>query len=355
MKAAALCALAVLSVLSAWAEPLQLTYFEWEGYLSPFEQQFEAYAKTRGFEVDLVLHSKNNKPWYIADPEEIFSQVRLEVVDIVTPTHNYYKMGGGRLLHLLHPLDESKIPNLAHVHQSLKNAGYARDEEGLKAVPLLGGCYGLAYRVDAGITPPTSWADLLKPESRGTYSVTASQFEANIYQMALLAGVPQEHIYDFDKITPEQRKKIVEYTTQLVINAESFWEGMPYPEDIQRLSYVSDNAFGVSAAKKAGQRWQFVHPVEGETTWMDNLSMTRTCAKNPQKLEVAYLLLDFYLSPEIQAKLQSTYDIISPCMNQEMQHLDSGTLWRPLTDRTRNQYKRIWDEAVAARMKQLKK
>jgi len=354
--------LVLSATLFTSADAVELRVFEWEGYITVYEQAFEAHAKSKGKDIDLVFLKKpDGSPWYIGSADDIFEQTRKGAVDVVTPTHNYYKQERGKLMQLLHPIDTAKLSNYTDVYPGLRNAGYARDEVGkVYGLPLLGGSYALAYNADK-VSAPDSWAVLLKPEAKGTFSVTGDQHEANVYQMARLAGVAFADLYDYDKFTPEQRQATADNLKRLVANAANFWGGMPTAEQMASLSYVTDYWFGVAAANKAGQNWKFAEPKEGVTVWLDNVSIAASTAQDPAKLEAAYLLLDYMIGVEAQATIAREFGsvIVNPKAKAKLSAEQAAAqpgedffveerFWQPLSDRSRNGFKKMWEDALAA-------
>ena len=279
-------AIAVALVTATPAAAIELTIHEWEGYISLYEKEFEAYAKSKGKDIDLVfLKRPDGSTFYIGSADDIFEEARKKSVDVTTPTHNYYKQERGKLMQVLLPLDTSKLSNYNDIYPGLRNASFGRDDAGKQyALPLLGGSYALAYNA-AKTSAPDSWTVLLAPEAKGTFTVTNDQVEANVYQMALLAGVKPADVYDYDKFTPEQRAATAENLKKLVANAANFWGGMPSAEQMAPLTYATDYWFGVAAANAAGQDWKFANPKEGVTVWLDNVSIAKHVGDDPANYE----------------------------------------------------------------------
>jgi len=359
---AALPAMLSAALASTPAKAVELRVLEWEGYISIYEKEFEAWAKARGKDIDLVfLTNADGSPFYIGTADDIFENVRKKACDVTTPTHNYFKQERGKLMQILLPLDTSKLSNYKDVYPGLRNASYARDDAGkLYALPQLGGSYALAYNA-AKTSAPDSWTVLLAPEAKGTFTVTSDQVEANVYQMALLAGVKPADVYDYDKFTPEQRAATAENLKLLVANAANFWGGMPTAEQMKPLTYATDYWFGVAAANAAGQDWKFATPKEGVTVWLDNVSIARHLESDPEKLEAAYLLLDYIIGVDAQATIAREFGsvIVNPTAKAKLTPAQAAAqpgedffveerFWQPLSDRTRNGYKKMWDDALAA-------
>lgn len=364
LKRVLLAALAALAVLGATrsAGAVELKVLEWEGYISLYEKEFEAWAKAQGKDIDLVfLRKADGSPFYIGTADDIFETVRKQACDVTTPTHNYFKQERGKLMQLLLPLDTARLSHYGDLYPGLRNAGFARDEAGkVYAAPLLGGSYALAYNA-ARTAAPDSWQVLLQPAAKGTFTVTSDQVEANVYQMAMLAGVAPADVYDWDKFTPAQREATAANVKLLVAHAANFWGGMPSAEQLAPLTYATDYWFGVAAANRAGQQWKFAQPKEGVTVWLDTVSIARHVGNDPAKLEAAYLLLDYMIGVDAQAAYARAFGsvIVNPKakagLSAELaaaqpgeEFFDESRFWQPLSDRTRNAFKNMWAEAMKA-------
>lgn len=347
----------VLTLGAANAQAVTLNVLEWEGYIGPYAAGFEQYAAEKGVNVKLNILTP-----YISNPEQIFEAVRKKTADVVTPTHNYYKMSNDKLMQVLAPIDVAKLENYANVLGSLRAASYDQMDGKKHSVPLLGGSYGLAYNVDK-TAEPTSWEALWDAANKGSYTITSDQFEANVYLCMLLAGVAPTSFYDIDSFDFAAAKpKIQERLNTLVANTHSFWPGMAQPAVMKDLKFTTTYWFGVAAANAEGQHWELSNPSEGQTVWLDTMAISGHVAGDPEKLAAAYLLLDYMISPEVQKKIHEDYgSIIVNAKAAELmtpEAVAAGRIgdetffkeeffWRPLSARTRNTYKTMWDEAVA--------
>lgn len=329
-----------------------LNILEWEGYISPFKEDFEVYAKSKGMEVELNIMDP-----YITDPELIFNKLRARAADVTTPTHNYYKMNKNRLLLVLQPIDFSRLSHYPKVLNSLRNSQYDEFKGKKYSVPLLGGSYGLAYNA-AKRDEPKSWEELWQPENKAKFAITGDQFEANIYTTLLVLGYPPESFYDIDAIEFD-KPKVQAKLTSLVQNADSFWNGMADVERMKDLELATTYWFGVAAANKSGQNWKLANPKEGQTVWLDTLAIGRHV--KGEKLDAAYLLIDFMISEPVQKRILEMYGsiivngatakLLDPQLVKDARVGDETFfseqyLWRPLSSRTRNTYKQMWNKAM---------
>ncbi|WP_395826578.1 PotD/PotF family extracellular solute-binding protein [Elstera sp.] len=347
---------------AALANPVELRVFEWEGYISTYANKFTEYAKQKGKDIKLVFRTNSDgTPLYIADADQIFQAVRSRTSDIVTPTHNYYKGDEGKLLKALAPLDPARLTNWSNLPAAVAGGDYAVLEGQTYAAPLLGGSYALAYNTDRVKEAPTSWSVLLDASHRGRTSVTSTQFEANVFVAAILTGHQFANLYNADQL---DRAKIQIALTDMARNVKDFWVATPDVDQMEKhLDYITDYWFGVNIANAKGQNWQIATPKEGETVWLDNISIASHVVGDPAKYEAAHLLIDFMLSPEIQANLAR--DLGGVIMNERAaKHMTpeetkryrvgdasffaADRMWQPMPSRTRNLYRQMWKDALTA-------
>jgi spermidine/putrescine-binding protein len=337
---------------------LSLVVLEWEGYLTRFADRFEAYARERGVQVRLV-------PWrdevgavaYLQGPDDLMKALGgPRPPDLVTPTHSYYKADGGRLMTHLSALQIDRLAGWGQISTPLRSADFASANGSRFGVPLLGGSYAIGYNARGVPVPPRSLRDLLNPQWRGKIGLTDGQFEANFYLAGLLAGLRHEELYD----PPPARMAAVRQNLEaLVAQCGYFWGGMPEPRELRKLAFCTDYWVGVAAANAEGQDWRILQPDEGETLWLDTMALSRAGGEDPRKQEALYLLLDFMLTPEVQADILRTLGtaIVNPkaanfLKEDEIRRyrvgddsfFDARRLWRPLPPKVRADFTRIWAE-----------
>lgn len=346
----------------AAADPVELRVFEWEGYISPYAAKFTEHAKKLGKDIKLIFRTNaDGSPFYISDADQIFQAVRSRVSDIVTPTHNYYKGDEEKLLKALAPLDVKQLKNWGDLPTAVTQADYARLDGKAFAAPLLGGSYALAYNADRVKEPPASWSVLFDPRNTGRTSVTSAQFEANVFVAAVMTGHSYADLYNADKL---DRAKIQAKLTEMARDVKVFWETNPDVALMEKdLDYITDYWFGVGMANAKGQTWRIATPKEGETVWLDNISIAAHVANDPAKYEAAHLLIDFMLSPEIQADIARSFGVVimnahaaahlSPEESKRSRVGDASffaadRMWQPMPSRTRNLYRQMWKEALTA-------
>ena len=332
---------------------VELKILEWEGYISPYANDFQKYAKSKGIDVSIKII----KP-YISNPDQIYKAIRAGEVDIVTPTHNYYKMDNNRLLNLLSPIDLDRLKNYPNITNSLKNRSFDLYKGERYSVPLLGGSYALAYNSEK-VKEPDSWNVLWDIKNKGKISITDEQFEANLCSTILALGYKTDSCFDIDMGNLDL-KEVRQKLNKLVLNTKVFWKGIPDTKKMRELHYITDYWFGVSLANKEGQKWKIANPKEGQTVWLDTIAISNKI-KDKKKLDATYLLLDFMISPKIQKKIYKMYGsvIVNTKTAQFMSEdevkksyvgnesfFNEDYLWKPLSSRTRNAFKILWQDAL---------
>ena len=339
-----------LHSVSVFAKTTTLTICEWEGYIMPWKNEFQAYAKERGINVDLQLH-----PEYLSSPEQVFNLVRGKFCDVITPTHNYFAQRNNQLFRSLLPIDYTKIPNYVNVSPALKKLNYKKYKGNNYAIPLLGGSNGLAYNADK-VQQPTSFDVLFDPVNKCKITITKEQIAANLYLALLKSGYDKENIYDMDKriksrgLNDPEIQNNLELLYRNVCTQDRFWSGeadFSKPE----LLYGTTYWFGVATAKRNGINWKIAHNVRS-TVWLDTISFVSTLKHSPDKLKAAYILADFMLSTPIQEKIHKEYGVVvvNKKVQQELTDLSlffkDAWLWKPLTTRTQGIYHIMHNKAL---------
>lgn len=337
---------------SALAESTKLTICEWKGYIMPWAEEFQRYAKSEGLDVELALY-----PEYLSSPEQIFNLVRGRHCDVITPTHNYFSQRNSQLFRSLMPLDFSKIPNYTDVFPTLKNLNYKKFQGQNFAIPLLGGSYALAYNADK-VPEPSSFDVLFDPKNKCKITLTKSQFATNFYLAILKAGYHADRIYNMDEMIHSRSLKDKEIEFNLkslyknVCAQDRFWQGeadLTKPE----LLYGTTYSFGVAEAQKKGVNWKIAHNVRS-TVWLDTISFVPTLQNSPKKLAAAYLLANFMLSERIQEKIHQAYGVVvvnkkaEQALEDLTEYYDETWLWQPLSIRTQGLYQILHQNTLNA-------
>lgn len=193
---------------------------------------------------------------------------------------------------LIAKFDESVMSNLAEIYpEFVLEDGYGVGI-GLAAM-------GIVYNPEK-TPPPTSWAELWKPEYKGQVSPpTFDQTNGIVFWVmagAIQSGkTPQEALYDPDSCFAGMKA--------LLPNVQSFWKS-----DAQQLQMVSSgdltfmgaaNTKGTYANKAKGLSIEWVQPKEGAF----QLTNSAVIVKNNPNVELSMRVLNMVISEEFQSIL----------------------------------------------------
>ena len=332
----------------------------WEGYAPPqFVSQFESYMLTKHqLEVRVEVQS-------VSEPDEFFQGIREGTVDIISPAHNIPQSHRWPMIqsNIVAPFDISRIDNYQHVAPFLRDKKFVVSDGKVYGIPIVYGVYGLAYNQEQFKTRPTSWDVLWDPRFIGQYVISADYYEANIYVTALSLGYTAEDIYDYDKLSDDER--FVQRLSLLASNAESMWTGVDKTSDLQGRALATAWGFSFRALQQKGERWSFAMPEEGMTGWVDYWVMSSAVKRDPVKQMIAHEWVNFALGVDMQlyyvrslSQFPVSMAIKDRLTAQEVDAFKVGDetflkenvmLWEVLSRRQKNGFKLMWERAKQAR------
>lgn len=207
---------------------------------------------------------------------------------------------------LIVKFDRSLMPNLDEMYPEFILA----DEYG---VGLGAAAMGIAYNSNS--EPPTSWAELWKPEYKGQVSPpTFNQTNGIVFWImagAIKSGkTPQEAQFDPDACFAGMQ--------DLLPNVQTFWQS-----DAQQLQMVSSgdlafmgaaNTKGTYANKEKGLAVDWAEPKEGAFQLLN----TATVVKNSTNERLAMQVLNMIISEEFQTILVQDL-FVGPCNSKVKQ------------------------------------
>lgn len=247
----------ILIPMCSSADVLTLKILAWEGYaekkiVSSFIKKIKEEYK---LDVRIVVFN-------VTKPQDFFDFLRVNAVDIISPTHNVAKSHKWNLIknNLVVPIDINNISNYAKIPSELKrieDLGYKGEIYG---VPMLFGTYALVYNEDYIQDTPKSWNVLWDVRYIDKYSINKDFYDVNIYITALSLGIKEESIGDIDHINNETFK---EKLRQLVHNSNRMWVGVDKPHDLKGLHLATSWGFALKGLSKLGESWKIARPIEG--------------------------------------------------------------------------------------------
>lgn len=162
---------------------------------------------------------------------------------------------------------------------------------------------GLTYNPDTVKTPPTSWADLWKPEFKGKVGITnlnSTLGTGFLVEIAKMHGGSEANVEPgfaaIDKLKPNLAA-VAANPGQL---ATLFQQG--------QIDISPGNFNAIQILKARGVPVEFVAPKEGAIAFKTTIHIV----KNSPNRELAFKLIEAALSPEVQATLMESPYLIVP-------------------------------------------
>jgi spermidine/putrescine transport system substrate-binding protein len=351
--------LLISSVPVARAETLNILC--WEGYApAPFVDAFTRRMRDQ-YSIDLQLSVT-----YVNSPGEFFEKLRSREADLISPAHNIPKSMRWPLIRpnsnyqLVLPINLENIPNYQDLIPSLKKLHFVSLQDNLYGVPVLYGAYALMYNRDKLSQPPSSWTVLWEPEYRDQYAISQDYAEANIYVTALALGYRGEDLFSYDTLIEDPLFK--QRLGELARHASNFWRSVDKASDLKGLTLSTGWGFSIPELNQQGESWRIASPKEGSTGWVDHWMIGYSLTDKPLMRKVAEEWINYTLSPGFQAYYARTLGQhpvnpkALPLLTttersrlplQDIEHLTQHlTLWRNLSTRDQNGFKRLWQNAL---------
>lgn len=295
----------------------------------------------------------------VFSPDEFYDRVRAGISDIISPSHNFFKDEGTRLIGtgLLIPLDTASIPNMGNLAPWFVQNDFATNNGKVYGVPVAAGGYNLLFNKDHFKTPPKSWNILWEDAYKGRYSISKDYYEANVYITALALGFPANQISNIERInTPVFKAKL----KKLLQNA-NYWHGRPSVSDLEKSVLTTGWGLSHSVTGDSKKKWHLAFPDEGVGFWMDYLAITRNTKRSEFAQALAMEWLNFSVGKRFQSRTVITErNYISPLKEtalpkavlgqqsrKEHQYVITHSVpWPLLTERNRNGIKLVYDEVM---------
>ncbi|MEY2655643.1 MAG: hypothetical protein RLZZ524_2671 [Pseudomonadota bacterium] len=161
---------------------------------------------------------------------------------------------------------------------------------------------GLTYNPEKIKTPPTSWADLWKPEYKGRVGITNMNSTLGtgfMVELARMHGGSESNIEPAFKKIAELKPSLAAVAANPGALAALYQQG--------QIDISPGNFNAIQILKARGVPVEFVAPKEGAIAFKTSVHIV----KNSPNKALAALLIDTALSPEVQTRLmQSPYLVV---------------------------------------------
>lgn len=334
----------VLGIAQCAVAEQTLRILAWEGYVSV--EDLVAINRSLA-EQGLAVKAEVIDP-YAEGPEQMFMLLRAGRVDLSFLTLNYLKMQQGRMTGLLQEIDSTRLSRFKQLLPQLAHLDMGMDGERLLYVPFGGGTYGIwanMQKLNKGELP-RYLGDLLQPRWKGKLTLTSGQVQPNIAMAFLALGEPPFLLNDLMRDGKRKDAKLLsaadssaqDFLDRLYAQVDEFWVSAPQFRDEQLL--VASYGPEMAAQRARGEDWQRVEFAEGDTAWLDTMNIAK--GVSGEKLRAAYLVIDHFLSEEVQHRVVTKLNMVAvvsnvdnPMLNANPELFNAERLWPPY-DRTAN-------------------
>jgi spermidine/putrescine transport system substrate-binding protein len=264
--------------------PREVSLAIWANYLTPEMQ--ERFTKETG----ILLRVSN-----YSSSEELLAKLQSGAAGIDVAVPSDYMVGVMNKLGLLAPIDAAKIPNKADLDPTLLKREF--DPENQVSLPYSWIVTGIAVNRDLYKGSIKGWKDLMaNKEIAGKFSllddvreVTAAALRANGISVNTLSTAD---LAKAETTLKDVRNRVKMFTSDVI-------DPLVKKEVAVAQGYSSDV---LQAAKATNGKVEFILPDDGGTRAIDSLVIV----KGTKNFEAAHALINFLLSPEVNASFVKT-------------------------------------------------
>jgi spermidine/putrescine-binding protein len=255
----------------------ELNLFVWTAYIP--QDIIDCFQQVYGVKVNKEEYSAN---------EEMYAKLSKSSVayDLVQPTNNFVALLERQKL--IQKLDKSKLSIMGYFAPT--SLGLPYDPNNDYTVPYEYATDGIVYNSDVVKTPPTSYADLWKPENKGYNMVMLDAADDIIGATLLSLG------YDVNSKDPKQLNEAKAKLLQLrpsikVFDANSPKTPLISGDTVLGIVWTGD----VFLAAQQNPAIKYVYPSEGVIVWQDNYAIPTVATHQ----DAAYAFLNYNYQPDV--------------------------------------------------------
>jgi len=267
-------------------ESKEIKIFTWTEYL-PVDI-FDCFGLVYGVDVNVDYFSSN---------EELYSKMSSDSFDVVHPSD--YMIGVLIREKLLQKLDQGKLPNIKNMDASL--AGIYGDALNY-LVPYQMGTQAIVYNSETVTNPPTSWADLWRPEYKDR--IVAVDDNRVIIGMALLTLGYDVNSTDETQLA-EAKQKLIELKPNIRVFDSNSPKTPLLAGDVDLGIVWNGEAF---LAKQGNSAFKYVFPEEGSILFYDGMGIS-TNAPHP---DISYAWFNYLMQGDVSWLTLIDYPYTNP-------------------------------------------
>lgn len=297
----------------------ELSVYNWGDYID--ESLLTQYEEKYGVKIIYDTFASN---------EDLLAKLQAGATgyDVIFPSD--YMVAQMIELGMLAEVDKNNIPNLKNIDPFFLNAPY--DPNNVHCVPYQWGTTGLAYKVDSGLEPPTSWADLFDPANAQKWQAAGGINVLNDQRELMAAALKYlgYSLNEKDEAKLEEAKNAILAIKPYIktFNSEDYDDSLLIPGEVALSHSWSGDAAKAywetyDEASDTSQ-WGYVIPKEGAMVWQDNICVTATSSKK----YTAEHFMNFLLEPEVIAAVSNYTYYANPNLAAN-QYMDEAILNDP--------------------------
>ena len=325
-------------------EEAVLNFYNWSDYIEPeiytlFEEEYgiKVVEDTFGSNEDLLGKLQGGATGY----------------DVIVPSD--YMVSTMIEEGLIAELDKGELSNFGNLDPTFTDPPY---DPGLEhCLPYFWGTTGIGFNWNDWDEAPDSWEYIFNPELTADFSGRLSFLD----DMREVLGAALIYLgYSPNSTNPDELEEAKELVLAVksdiaAFDSDSYEDNMVTGDNALVLGWSGD----VFTAQVEDENIDYVIPQEGAVKWTDNLCITADAAADPDRLERAYLWLDFLNRPDIAA-MNTNYvwyaspnaaaeEMIDPeILSYEAVYPDEDTFarlqWLENVGDATELYSRIWTE-----------
>ena len=267
-------------------ESKEIKIFTWTEYVPA--DIFDCFGLVYGVDVNVDYFSSN---------EELYSKMSSDLFDVVHPSD--YMIGVLIREKLLQKLDQGKLTNIKNMDASL--AGIYGDALNY-LVPYQMGTQAIVYNSETVTNPPTSWADLWRPEYKNR--IVAVDDNRVIIGMALLTLGYDVNSTDETQLA-EAKQKLIELKPNIRVFDSDSPKTSLLAGDVDLGIVWNGEAF---LAQQENPALEYVFPEEGSIIFYDGMGIP-TNAPHP---DISYAWFNYLMQGDVSWLTLVDYPYTNP-------------------------------------------
>jgi len=264
--------------------PEELHLYTWSEYIDPeiytlFEAGITVIEDIFGSNEDLLAKLQAGATGY----------------DVIVPSD--YMVDIMNELDMLAELDHSRLENIDNLNPTFTNPPF--DPNMGHCLPYFWGTTGIGFNWEDWDEAPDSWAYIFDPELAQNFSGQISLlddmrevFGAALIYLGYSPGTTNE------AELAEARDLVLAIKDDVLTFESDTYEDLMLTSETRLAQGWSGDIF---VAQAEDENIDYIIPKEGAVMWVDNLCITKDAAEDEDRLEAAYLWLDFLNRPDINA------------------------------------------------------